>query len=357
MTGDDLAADLEAALLHELQRRWDWENSYRFGGRMKLPVIRLAASASRLGAWLRTSRTLELQRAFVLDRPWTEVTSVLEHEMAHQYVDEVLGVRDETAHGDSFQRVCAERGIDARAGGLPLTTDAGGDPDRVLERIRKLLALAGSANQHEAEVAMRRAHELMLRHNIEAAQARTRAQFEVRHVGDPHQRGTGVEAAVIGLLAEFFFVKAIRVPVYLPRLGKQGTVYELTGTRTNLEMALHVHAFLLATADRLWQANRADRRVKSGRDRHAYQVGVVLGFREKLLLERVELKGTGLVWRGDAALDEHYHARNPRITRRRGRVRAGGAHQAGREAGRTIVLHKPVAHGAAGGERKRLGPG
>jgi len=315
-------------------------------------VIVLSDSTAHLGCWHGATRTLEISRTLVLRRPWLEVTTVLEHEMAHQYVDEFLRVSDETAHGETFRRVCAERGIDARAAGAPGDGARDASPtseaDRILERIRKLLALAGSPNQHEAEIAMRKAHELMLRHNIESTGARTEVGYEVRHLGDPHKRGTRVESSVAGLLSEFFFVKVIRVPVYLPRVGKSGCVYEIAGTHANVEMASHVYAFLLATAERLWNENRHDARVRSGRDRLAYQSGVIGGFREKLLFERRDLKQTGLVWVGDRTLDRFYHARHPRITTRRTSVSINGAHAAGREAGRTVVLHRPVTQGPTG---------
>ncbi|HEU4730266.1 MAG TPA: DUF2786 domain-containing protein [Kofleriaceae bacterium] len=347
-----LSVELEAALIRALRDRYDWENRDRFAGRLTPPVIVMSDSTSHLGRWISATRTLEISRSLVLVRPWLEVTSVLEHEMAHQYVEEVLQVR-ETAHGETFRRVCAQRGIDARAAGpaAPSADPSDGEPgaDRILDRIRKLLALAGSPNQHEAEIAMRKAHELMLRHNIEATAARSAAHrgYEVRHLGDPHKRGTRVESEVAGLLSQFFFVKVIRVPVYLPRLAKSGMVYEIAGTRANVEMASHVYTFLLATAERLWNENRHDARVRNGRDRLAYQSGVVGGFREKLLFERVDLKKTGLVWVGDRDLDGFYHARHPRITTRRHSVRINGAHAAGREAGRTVVLHKPVERGSS----------
>ena len=131
-------------------------------------------------------------------------------------------------------------------------------------------------------------------------------------------------------------------------------MFELSGTGPNLDMASHVYAFLLATAERLWRDNRDDARVRSGRDRLAYQAGVIRGFRDKLAAERTELKGTGLVWVGDADLDDFYHARNPRISTRSRAVRVNGAHAAGREAGRTIVLHKPIERGPSGGPQKLL---
>lgn len=342
----ELSAALEAALVRELLGHYALENERRFGGKLRFPVLALGNSERRLGQWVGATRRLELSRSLVFERPWLEITSVLEHEMAHQYVEEVLGVTDETAHGETFRKVCEQRGIDARAAGAPVASD-GPEGDRVLERIRKLLALAGSDNQHEAEAAMRRAHELMLRHNIEHVPT----GYEVRHLGDPRRRTNRVESDVMGLLSECFFVKVIRVPVYLAREAKHGQVYEIAGTHANVEMAAHVYAFLLATADRLWRENRADARVRSGRDRFPYQSGVIRGFRDKLTAERTELRGTGLIWIGDSQLDRFYRARHPRITTRSRRVRINAAHSAGREAGRTVVLHKPVAHGAGGTTR------
>jgi len=352
----DLTALLEAMLVRELGGRYDWDNRERFGGRLIRPVIVLSESGAHLGRWDSATRTLEISRALAFDRPWLEVTSVLEHEMAHQFVDEVLRVRGETAHGETFRRVCAERGIDHRAAGAPTAASAaeGADTDRVIDRIRKLLALAGSPNQHEAEIAMRKAHELMLRHNIEVAAARAERSYEVRHLGDPTRRGTRVESEIAALLSELFFVKVIRVPVYVPRTGKSGLVYEIAGTHANVEMASHVWAFLLATAERLWAENRHDARVRSGRDRLVYQSGVIGGFRDKLLAERTGLKQTGLVWLGDRDLDRFYRARHPHMTTRRHHVRINGAHAAGREAGRTVVLHKPVERGGSAASGPRL---
>jgi Protein of unknown function (DUF2786) len=350
---DVLSAELEAALVRELQERFDWENRARFASRLRRPMLVLSDAETRLGRWVSATRTLELSRVLVLNRPWLEVTSVLEHEMAHQFVDEVLDVQGETAHGETFRKVCAERGIDARAAGAP--EPVSDEELHATDRIRKLLALAGSSNQHEAELAMRKAHELMLRHNIESTRVLAERGYEVRHLGDPTRRGTRVEGAIVGILIEYFFVKAIRVPVYLPHLGTRGLVHEIVGTPSNVEMATHVYAFLLATAERLWHANRDDARVRSGRDRLAYQSGVIGGFREKLMFERTGLeRGQGLVWVGDGQLEGFYRKRHPWVTTRRSQVRFTGAHLAGREAGRTVVLHKPVSSGPTGTGRKLL---
>lgn len=362
MTAAALSAELEAALLRELQLAYDWDNRVRFGRALTPAVLVLSSSATRLGQWLPRARHLEISRPLVLDRSWQEVLAVLGHEMAHQFVDEVLRVTGEPAHGPTFQRVCAERGLDAAAVGIPEIVAAGApdeaSPDRQLERVRKLLALAASSSQHEAELAMRRAHELMLRHNLDVTErvAAAARAYEVRHLGDPTARITRIERDVVGVLAEFFFVRAIQIPAYLPALGRSGAVFEIAGTRANVELAVHVYEFLLATAARLWRENRHDARVRSGRDWMSYQCGVIRGFRDKLLDERTELRSVGLVWRGDRALDRYYHRRHPRIASVRRASRVDGAHAAGREAGRSIVLSRPVAGASSSGARRRLGP-
>jgi hypothetical protein len=117
-------------------------------------------------------------------------------------------------------------------------------------------------------------------------------------------------------------------------------------------MAAHVYEFFLATAERLWQDNRGDTRVRNGRDRIAYQSGVISGFRDKLRAERTGLAhGHGLVWVGDAKLERFYRQRHPHITTRRTSVALTGAHLAGREAGRSVVLHKPITASTSSGKR------
>ncbi|MFW5739899.1 MAG: DUF2786 domain-containing protein, partial [Myxococcota bacterium] len=65
----------------------------------------------------------------------------------------------------------------------------------------------------------------------------------------------------------------------------------------------------------------------------------------------------GLVWVGDAELETYLHQRHPHVRRVRLRGnRRTAAREHGREAGRNIVLRKPV-EGHAQGGGKLLPPG
>jgi hypothetical protein len=72
---------------------------------------------------------------------------------------------------------------------------------------------------------------------------------------------------------------------------------------------------------------------------------------DRLVAERTVLRGTGLVWRGDGRLDSFYRTRHPHVVSRRRSVRVTGARDAGREAGRKVVLQRPI---SSTGSRGRL---
>ncbi|MBM4056579.1 MAG: DUF2786 domain-containing protein, partial [Planctomycetes bacterium] len=94
--------------------------------------------------------------------------------MAHQYVEEVLGICDDFPHGEAFNRVCREKGIDpAATGDIHIWIEkrknrftVSSQNHQILDKVHKLLALAQSPNEHEAQTAMAKAHELLLRHNL-----------------------------------------------------------------------------------------------------------------------------------------------------------------------------------------------
>ena len=143
----------ERALLNALVHSWNTLNGTLFRGALRPPVLTLV-DGRRLGFWQRDTRTLALGRGLVADASWPVVVEVLKHEMAHQYVDEVLGITDETPHGPAFRQVCERIGADPRAAGRP----AADEEPAAIRKVRKLLALAQSANRNEAEAAARAAH-------------------------------------------------------------------------------------------------------------------------------------------------------------------------------------------------------
>jgi hypothetical protein len=348
----ELTALLEAAVMRELHATWRQINETYFRGALSAPTLELVAARTTLGRWVPATRTVEISRPLVVERPWGVVVEVLKHEMTHQYVHEVLGETSQTPHGSAFRQACERLGVDARAAGVPTSSHEGPD-DKIVDRIARLLALAESPNQNEAEAAMAAAQRLMLKHNLEAVRRRTVRDYGFAHLGRPTGRVSEHERVVAMILGKHFFVEAIWIPVYRPMEGKRGSVLEICGVRANLSIAEYVHGFLHETAQRLWREHKRARGIGSDRERRAYLAGVMTGFADKLGSQDVKSRNEGLVWVRDADLSGYFRRRHPQVRHvRHPGQRRTDAWARGREAGRTIVLHRPIQSNV--GSRGRL---
>lgn len=345
----NLSLELEHLALREIRTEWHGINRALFGSSLRPPVFELTSSSAHHGRWIRRQRSMELSKELLIGHPWTAVIEVLKHETAHQFVEEILCVFDETPHGPTFQRVCIERGIDPRAAGLsdaPRAPEPVQGAQRIFSRIAKLLALAESQNEHEAHAAMAAAQRLMLKHNIDVAEKHYETTYSYRHLGEPTGRVSEAQRVLSGILTSHFFVEAIWIPVYRPLEGKRGKVLEICGTPENLEIAEYVHGFLFDTAARLWKEHREARGLASNRDRLKFHAGVMLGFNETMNRSRTQNREEGLVWQGDAGLSDYFRRRFPRTRTFSGSgSKPSRAYADGREAGRKIILHKPVTAG------------
>jgi len=349
-----LTEELERAATYAIVRAWDDLNGTLFRFELMRPAFMLVESSSRLGRWHGGLRMIELARSLLLEHGWGVLIEVLKHEMAHQYVDEILGQPDDAMHGAVFRRVCEERGIDASAAGVPTNGAVNSVDQHLLERIAKLLALAESSNEHEAQAAMSAAQRLMLKYNIDLAISGRQPAHRFRHLGTPTGRVNEAQRILAGILGDHFFVQTIWVPVWRPLQGKRGSVLEICGSEANLELADYVHAFLNVTAERLFREFRKSAGAR-GAKRLTFIAGVMAGFRDRLERERKKSKAEGLVWVGDPALDGFFRKRHPRIRWTRYAVGHGSeAYARGREAGAKIVLHRGISSNSSGSTPRLL---
>ena len=344
--GSKLTAELEHALMRELAAEYRRLNAELFRGRLSPPTLELSDGTGRLGCWHADRRSIELSRSALLAHGWGVVSEVLKHEMAHQYVSEVLG-EQETAHGPAFRGVCTRLGIDPAATGVPHGALKDETEQRLIDRIAKLLALAESPNAHEAEAAASAAQRLMLKYNLDVGGSPATRAYGFLHVGRPTGRVSEAERMLAMILARYFFVEVIWVPVYRVLEGKRGTVLELCGSPANLAMADYVHAFLTNTAEQLWAEHKRQTRTPSNRDRRVFLAGVMTGFSEKLANQTTQHREEGLVWVKDADLGAYLRTRHPRIQHvRYAGNRKNEAYAHGKAAGRRIVLRKGVSSAA-----------
>ena len=345
-----LRATLHPGWLRRLRQDWTNANVQQLNSELKLPVLCIDTGAQvRLGQWQPRGRVMSISESHILAQSWFEVVDTLRHEIAHQYVSEVLRVTDETAHGAAFAQTCARLNIEACAKASYSAQDRE-NVDRVLLKVQRLLALAESDNVHEAEAAMAAANRLLLEYNLEAQAAKSKSNYGFRRLGKP-AAALPIETKLIGgILSQFFFVECIWVTCYNALLNRDERVLEIMGDPTNLELASYVHDFLHGAVERHWNVAK----LKLGRadisTRREFKGGLLTGFSHKLREERAGQAQRGLVWVGDPALRGYYRQRHPSVSS----MSSSGwhhseAHQAGQAAGRSLQIHHGVTHQGRGG--------
>jgi hypothetical protein len=356
----------QSSLIKRLIREYDHINwYYRLG--MMPPVLRLMTTSSKYGEWDPNLREIRLSMEIFTSKPWHIAVEVLKHEMAHQYVAEVMHVTDQ--HGEAFQQACDRLRMEswARRASIAdafMTSDAADDErtvafQRLQQRAEKLLSLATSSNEHEAALAMQRVRELYARYNFDPATApQTLSDFTTFTIYLNSQKTSQHHAMIASLLNEFFGVRVIHASYFNVSTGEDQKCIELAGTKPNVLMAEHVYVFLERSLASLWKEHL--RQCKGERERGAkrsFYLGVLAGFREKLRSQKIEVQDQtvatsassdrrDLALRPDPKLDEFFKYRFPRL-RTHGfsnSFRSRDSFDAGRSKGRDIVINRPIAN-------------
>ena len=344
----EASANFENLVLDELKRAWHTNvNRFKWDkSGITAPHFRITeAQVKHWGQWASATREMSFSRHLISKRPWNEVLEVLKHEMAHQYVDEVLHVNDEPPHGPTFFAVCKQNNIDAAVRGTP-GADKTTATNHIVEKVRHLLTLASNAGATEAEAkaAAEAAHNLMLKHNIELQEKNEELGYTVRYLGGVTGRIQAYMSELSNILSKFYFVEIIWMTSYDPRSKKKGHELEISGTEENVEVAEYVYDFISRSVVDSWEKKMKDPAFKlalhqeyaktfgSGMApqsiqgytisaRSNFMLGFVQGFKEQLKQAEAKEQAAGLVLRKDPGLEAFYHTRHPHIRN----IKGGGS--------------------------------
>ena len=361
--------ELERRILHGLSCEWEeaiglLDATHR--QRMRPPLFDLGDMTGSWGTWSGEVRRITLSRDLVLNHSWDAVREVLLHEMAHQLAGEALDGDGETSHGPTFRKACLLLRANPEASGrfCPLDERGSRGPadadDRVMRRIRKLMALAESPNRNEAEAAMAKAHELLERFNLDLFERKEPRRFQSIFLGKPALRHFREDYLLALLLQDFYFVRGIWIPSYVIQKAKMGRVLEISGTLQNIQIAAYVYDFVRNFINVRWQTYNWDKRLNRYR-KTDFAVGLLEGFRSKLETSDKERKRTqgrkkALVKTEDPMLTEYFGYRYPHTTSIRCHV-SGKDREVKRDGealGKKLVIHRGITSRTRGG---RLLPG
>ena len=359
----DIDNILKTAWVRQLKADWKTANYHYFKDSMRLPNLELSSAEGILGKWKGGYyRRLSININLINNYAWEYVREVLYHEMAHQYVEEILGIREDMPHGDAFKRICQENGIDPTATGSinswvekrENSSAVSSENHKILDKVQKLLALAQSANEHEAQNAMTKAHELLLKHNLSLLDIQTDWNYIYRQIGEVGKRNP-IKTIISAIICRFFFVEAIWTFGYDQHKDRSGQVLEIYGTPENVEMAEYVYDYLQNIPEHLWVEYKGQKEINGNRHRRSFIYGLLDGFYNKLDGRIVEHQSGKLVWKGDPRLKEFYRRRNPRLIRSSSRYASScrDTYNSGIIRGKNLVIRKGI-HGKSNGEIKFL---
>lgn len=322
---------------------------------LKPPLFEISEGQSRAGSWSQGLDTLSLASWLIREHSWDVVLEVLKHEMSHQYIEH-LGRGDELPHGPAFQEACDRLGVHpefrAAQGAIPrLLSKEGHKPGAMLDRVEKLFALAQSANEHEAALAMAKANAILRRYNLERLHRQSATDYDYLIINPGTKRIAAHQRLIAAILKDFFYVNVVIARQFEAASNEILRVIELTGAKENLAVAGHVYHFLIRRLEYLWQEYRKSTGAP-GREKNSYWLGVLNGFREKLTLQdREAMRVTGnntdssLICASDPGLIRYYRARYPRLrtVQHNGPRVHADTYQAGQQEGKQLVIHKGVA--------------
>lgn len=227
--------------------------------------------------------------------------------------------------------------------------------ERVVDRVRKLLALSASSNPNEAALAAEKAVELAHRHNLDLARIQDGP-------ADPYlERSVDVGGAVswrwllMSAVARANFCRALR----RRERGRMLADMFLIGESHNLAVCEFLFGYLVREIERLADRGWARARlvyggyVEARSWKHDFRRGAVATIDERLR-ERVarfaqaSADAQVLVLVKDGALVDAVHRFHPEVPTTTVRCRGGVAYQQGRSAAREIAIHPSLSSSSAG---------
>lgn len=238
-------------------------------------------------------------------------------------------------------------------------------PIEALEKLKKLLRLSKSPNEHESALAMQRAQEIALRYAVDLASVSANDQkpsdrnIEQEKVS---KKATRYRKMIIWILQNHFSVKIVYDG------GSSARDIWYIGTKSDIEFAQWVYNFLDEEFPRLWKRYSVSTYVPDN-ERTTYFYGVYQGLnakldenKKKIVSERIaeiaSENGVGAaqttsnnyaiaVRDNKVAIDKAMKSFFPDLgkgVRSRITLRSNGTHSAGMSAGRSINLNRPISY-------------
>jgi predicted SprT family Zn-dependent metalloprotease len=212
------------------------------------------------------------------------VRDILSHELAHYLTHIIYG--EVRPHGQEFHQVCAEfnfsKEISSATLNMVLSNESKqGDlaSERILEKIKKLFSLAQSSNPHESQLATLKANKLLLQHHLNYVQDQKSPIYMERVLHRP--RKDAKILAIQSILKHFMVLSVVSQ-------GHKTCCLEVSGSLTNVELAIYVSHYLDREFDHLWREAQKEFNLSGIRAKNSFFRGIGQGYEEKMKSNKMD---------------------------------------------------------------------
>lgn len=313
---------------------------------------------SSLGYWCPQTRSITIATDLVNNHSWNIVIEVLKHEMAHQYVSEIMCSND--GHKHDFQKAChllrvkswarkstiILQNIDHRQDNHLDETEK-----KLIRWTTKLLALRSSSNEKESFSALEKVKRLNQKYNIQQLIKKKDVDHNTLIINHKRRRVEHFQVLIGNILINHFMVKIIYSSIYNSKKFHEEKTIEIIGTSTNIEIAEYVYWFLYNQIRFFWNDYKNKKKLKGVRTKNNFYQGILDGFDRQLRLTRKEetnkkdmqTKENSLIkLKGEKELIAYLHYKYPKLstTHRYALTRLDSCYHEGQKIGYQLTLKK-----------------
>lgn len=206
--------------------------------------------------------------------------NLIRHELAH-YITFINYGNTLQPHGAEFRSFCQQMGWaeDVYKASSCLEEDLNPpnlEESSIFRKVQKLMALASSSNKHEAEQAMIKSQQLLLKHNIESKYIGGDDDEKIYLKRIMKQKKENAKMRSIAIILETFFVSTIY------RRAGDYIYIEILGNAVNIEIAEYVACVLNSELDKLWTQAQREANLKGMIAKNSFFLGIAKGYCNKI---------------------------------------------------------------------------
>lgn len=209
-----------------------------------------------------------------------QLHDIIRHELAH-YIAFIKYGNTILPHGAEFKELCQrlgwEEGVYKATSCLEDRQKISGVKENdVLRKVQKLMALSTSSNKNEAEQAMIKSQQLLLKHNIESTYITHENEEKMYLKRVMQQKKENAKMRSIARILKTFFVSVVY------SRGRGYIYLQILGNEVNVEIAEYVASILNIELDKLWEQAQKNTNLKGTVAKNSFFLGLAKGYCDKV---------------------------------------------------------------------------